>query len=60
MLNFILDVIYMLIMCYLNGFLIKLAIEAFNSKAYVSFGVYCTLAFYNFTNLVKNLSVPVG
>lgn len=60
MLDFILDVIYMIIMCYWNGFLIKWSIEAFNSKEYVSFGAYCTLVFYNFVILVRHLSLPVG
>lgn len=54
MLNFILDVIYLIFICYLNGYLIKNAINAFNCKTYVVFGAYCTLVFYIFVILMKH------
>ena len=53
MLDFILDVIYLIIICYLNGYLIKKAITTFKCKTYVIFGAYCTLVFYNLVILMK-------
>ena len=53
MLDFILDVIFLIFICYWNGYLIKNAINAFNCKTYVVFGAYCTLVFYSFVILMK-------
>ena len=41
--SLILELIQIVLICYLNGFLIKLAIEEFKDKHYVFFGAYLTL-----------------
>ncbi len=52
--DFIVELLYWLIQCFWNGYLIKEMIKNFIGKKYFSFGVSATLIFINLIILAKH------